>query len=213
MFEIISPNMLKTFKQCREKFRLKYVCNFSVPVNDEVFETGKNVHAIASYYLKGEFIDLLEKELSANESEMWSYLKNCKYFAYDIVSTEYNLSFNLNNRYLGGRLDALVKNGDKYYILDYKTGGAPKDAKYDFQTMIYLLAVREFYKTDNVVFVYLDLKNKNEVAVTLSESLSNEYKKLLNEICNEIEKSEYKASKNGCKYCEYRIICHEKLFN
>jgi CRISPR/Cas system-associated exonuclease Cas4 (RecB family) len=48
--------MLKTFEQCPKKFYFRYVKSISMPVNDEVFETGKNVHALASYYLKKENI-------------------------------------------------------------------------------------------------------------------------------------------------------------
>ena len=39
-----------------------------------------------------------------------------KYFAYNVVNTEYNLSFKLDNYFFGGRLDALVNDGEKYYI-------------------------------------------------------------------------------------------------
>ena len=49
-FSLYSPNMLKTFQQCERKFFFKYVKNISMPVNDAVFEFGKNIHALASYY-------------------------------------------------------------------------------------------------------------------------------------------------------------------
>ena len=122
-----------------------------MPTNNEIFETGKNIHAIASYYLRKENIDRLEKSLSEKEIELWNYLKNSKYFTYEALNTEYNLSVKVGENFFGGRLDALVKDKDKYYILDYKTGSAPKNAKYDFQTIIYLLAVRAFFKTDNII--------------------------------------------------------------
>ena len=52
MFKQFSPNMLKTFDLCPKKFEFKYIKNISMPVNDEVFEFGKNIHTMASYYLK-----------------------------------------------------------------------------------------------------------------------------------------------------------------
>ena len=61
MFTQFSPNMLKTYELCPKKFYLKYVKNISMPVNDDIFEFGKNIHALASYYLRGEYIDKMEK--------------------------------------------------------------------------------------------------------------------------------------------------------
>ena len=56
MISIYSPNMLKTFKQSQRKFYVKYVKNISMTVNDSFFEFGKNIHALASYYLRKENI-------------------------------------------------------------------------------------------------------------------------------------------------------------
>lgn len=145
MFLMISPNMLKTYELCPRKFYLRYVKNISMPVNDDIFEFGKNIHALASYYLRGENIDKMELSLSEREAAVWNYLKGIKYFGYEVVNTEYNLSLKLGDAFFGGRLDALVKEDDTYYILDYKTGSAPKNAIFDYQTMIYLLAVSKFF--------------------------------------------------------------------
>lgn len=207
MAQSFSPNMLKTFEQCPKKYHFKYVKNISMPVNDEVFELGKNIHAMASYYLRKEYIDKMESALNERERAIWEYLKGVKYFSYSCVNTEYNLSVKIGDYFFGGRLDALVKNEDTYYILDYKTGSAPKNAKYDFQTMIYLLAVRAFFKTKNVVFVYLDLKNKTEVKIELTENLVQEYEKKLLETVKKIKEDEFIKSKYDCK-CEYNIICY-----
>ena len=92
MFLMISPNMLKTYELCPRKFYLRYVKNISMPVNDDIFEFGKNIHAIASYYLRGENIDKMELSLSEREAAVWNYLKGIKYFGYEVVDTEYNLS-------------------------------------------------------------------------------------------------------------------------
>lgn len=206
MFQQFSPNMLKTFELCPKKFEFKYIKGISMPVNDEIFETGKNIHALASYYLRGENIDRLEKALNPYEKSLWEYLKGLKYFSYNCINTEYNLAAKIGNHFFGGRLDALVKDGEKYYILDYKTGSAPKGAKYDFQTMIYLLCVKAFFKTDNITFVYLDLRNKTETAIELTEELVKEYTDRLTDIAGKIEKQEYPYGK-ACP-CEFDIICY-----
>lgn len=206
MFLMISPNMLKTYELCPRKFYLRYVKNISMPVNDDIFEFGKNIHALASYYLRGENIDKMELSLSEREAAVWNYLKGIKYFGYEVVNTEYNLSLKLGDAFFGGRLDALVKEDDTYYILDYKTGSAPKNAKFDYQTMIYLLAVSKFFKTDKVRFIYIDLKNKEELAVEYSTELGEEYQKRLINAAAKINSDEIPPKKTECK-CEYKAVC------
>jgi len=211
--EIFSPNMLKTYKKCPKKYCFKYVKGLQMPVNDDIFTLGKNIHALASYYLRGENIDKMEKSLSPKEAELWNYLKNIEYFKYEPLKTEYNLSVKIGNNFFGGRLDALVKNCENYYILDYKTGSAPNDAKYDYQTMVYMLGVNKFYKTEKVSFVYLDLKNKCETSIDLTKDLINEYEKALIEIGNNIIRKDLPPSKEDCKNCEYGKICYEKILD
>ena len=218
MYQQLSPNMLKTFDECPRKFDYKYLQNIQMPVNDDIFEFGKNIHALASYYLRKEFIDKMEKSLTPKEFEVWNYLKGCKYFSYEVVNTEYNLAVKIGKHFFGGRIDALVKNENSYYILDYKTGSAPKNAKYDFQTMIYMLAVSEFFKTNNIIFVYLDLKNKTEVNIDFNNDLADKYKKLLSEITEKIDNYDSAPKKIECNNrnsdniyphtCEYSIICY-----
>jgi len=207
MFQSFSPNMLKTFEQCSRKFYFKYIKNISMPVNDEVFELGKNIHALASYYLKKENIYKMEEALSVKEREIWEYLKGIKYFSYEFVNTEYNLSFKFNDVFWGGRLDALVKNDDEYCILDYKTGTVPKNAKYDYQTIIYLLAVSKFFNTDKVNFIYIDLKNRDEVVIKLTPELKEEYESKLNKILDDINHSDFEKISSECN-CEFNIICY-----
>ena len=207
MIKLYSPSMLKTFEVCPRKFNFKFNEHINMPVNDDIFEFGKNIHALASYYLRGENIDRMEASLTSKETEIWQYLKGIKYFSYSVVNTEYNLSVKIGNHFFGGRLDALVKDGDKYYILDYKTGNAPQNPKYEFQTMIYMLAVKEFFKTNDVTFVYLDLKNKTEVAIELSPELEKEYIKKLEDTADRIESKDFRKNGNNCE-CEYSIICY-----
>ena len=203
----ISPNMLKTFEACPRKFYFKFVKRISMPANDDIFESGKNIHALAAYYLKGENIELLEKELNETEKKLWEYLKKSVYFSYQTIETEYNLSVRVGNHFLGGRIDAIVKNGSDYYILDYKTGELPKNPKYDFQTIIYLLAVKEFFKTPNIHFVYLDLKNKNEKCINFTNELEEEYHKIILDILQKIESIDEIEKNQECPGCEYSMIC------
>ncbi|MBQ7126632.1 PD-(D/E)XK nuclease family protein [bacterium] len=206
MIQQFSPNMLKTFQECPKKFHLKYVKNVTMPVNDEIFETGKNIHALASYYLKKQDISKLEQALNNDEKTMWEYLKKTVYTSFGTINTEYNLTFKLENYFFSGRLDALVKDENKFYILDYKTGSAPKEAKYDFQTIIYLLAVKKYFKTNNIEFVYLDLKRQTNTCICFDEKLELEYEKRLIDIANRINTENYVKNLQICP-CEYKILC------
>ena len=206
MFKTFSPNMLKTYELCPKKFYLKYVKNIQMPVNDEIFEFGKNIHALASYYLRSENLEKFESSLSEKEMIVWEYLKKTKYFGYKVVNTEYNLSVKIGDYFFGGRLDALVKDNETYYILDYKTGSAPKNPKYDYQTIIYFLAVKEFFHTNNIIFVYIDLKNKDEVKIVFTPDLEKEYRNKLENISYDINNSEEPQKKTNCN-CEYSLIC------
>ena len=62
-----SPNMLKTFEACPKKYYFKYIQKISVPQKSAVFETGKKVHALANYYLRGDDITKMEKALNSDE--------------------------------------------------------------------------------------------------------------------------------------------------
>lgn len=178
-----------------------------MPVNDDMFEFGKNIHALASYYLRGENLENMEAALTPRQKLVWEYLRAIKYFGYQVINTEYNLAVKVGNHFFGGRLDALVKHDDRYYILDYKTGSAPKNAKYDFQTIIYIMSVKEFFKTDKVTFVYIDLKNRDEVKIEYSQELEVEYQKKLLDAVKNIEQEDEPVKKMDCK-CEYLLICY-----
>ncbi len=207
MFNQLSPNMLKTYEICPRKFYFKYVKGISMPTNDSIFEFGKNIHALAFYNLRGENIDKMELALSEKERDVWNYLKSLKYLSYEVVGAEYNLSLKIENTFFGGRLDALLKNDDRYYILDYKTGSIPKNPKFDYQTMIYTLAVKEFFKTNDISFVYLDLKNKTELKIDYTDELEKEYIKKLTDIKNKINSEENFSKQKDCN-CEYSLICY-----
>ena len=217
-----SPNMLKTFETCPKKYYFKYIEKISVPQKSSFFEKGKKVHALANYYLRGDDISKMEKALNSEELKLWQILKQNKFFNKTYVNSEYNLSCKVGNYWVGGRLDALMKDnlsskgegdsiceGGGYYILDYKTGSIPKNPEYDYQTSIYLLSASKMYGK-NLKFIYIDLKNNQNVLIDFSLEKEQEYEKMLIEICDKItnaqfpEEAEYTAQ---CDFCEYKKIC------
>jgi CRISPR/Cas system-associated exonuclease Cas4 (RecB family) len=206
-----SPNMLKTFATCPQKYWFKYIQKISMPQKSSTFEKGKKIHALANYYLRGDDIAKLETALNNEEKQVWEKLKQNEFFQKTYFNSEYNLSCKVDKYWVGGRLDAVVFSDEIYYILDYKTGAVPKNPEYDFQTMVYSLCLnKKLSKISNVSikFVYIDLKNdKNYVIDFKSEK---EYSDLITKICQKIENyqpaEEIKHSKM-CEFCEYRKIC------
>lgn len=203
-----SPNMLKTYKTCPQKYWFKYIEKFSIPQKATFFEKGKRIHALAHYYLRGDDISKLENALTPEEQKIWQNLLNNEYFKMQYVNSEYNLSCKVDKYWVGGRLDAIVKNNDKYYILDYKTGSIPQTPETDFQTIVYLLsASKKFGK--NIAFVYIDLKNNINHIIEFDNEIM--YKNLLTEICTQIGNAqpltEIEHSKK-CEFCEYKRFCY-----
>lgn len=215
MIMIYSPNMLKTFKECPQKFFLKYVERMALPQRSTIFEKGKKIHALANYYLNGENIEKMEKVLTADEKLAWEALKSSAYFKLNVFNTEYNLSCKVDKYWIGGRLDALIYNGKDYFILDYKTGQIPQNAEQDFQTIVYLLAADKFLQRkggyNSLKFVYLGLKESKEKEIILTPELKKQYEEKIIETCKKIDStassSVFAQNKERCLKCEYAKFC------
>lgn len=211
-FTTYSPAMLKIFEQCKKKFEYKYVKGISIPVDTSKMQQGKNIHALANYYLKNYNIDKLEKALTPDEETLWNALKNIKQFQYEYLESEYNLTSKIDKFWISGRLDALVKNNKDYYILDYKTGQIPQNPEYDYQTIIYLLMVNKLIKNySSLNFIYIDLKNQKTTEIKFTDKLKKVYEEKLLKILKDIEKSlklNIFSQQKECKYCEYYKLCH-----
>lgn len=201
--------MIKTYLTCPKKYYYQYVENVAMPKSSLPFEKGKKIHALANYYLQNIKIDRIETALTGAELEIWELLKQNPFYNMNYLKSEFSLMLKLSDFWLGGRLDALVNNGDNYYILDYKTGTIPKDPEYDPQTMIYLLCADKYLKNYKTLsFVYIDLKNKQNYVIEFNEDLKAKYRQNLLEICNKISAdSLYCCNDKSCKYCEFNKIC------
>lgn len=208
-----SPNMLKTFDECQQKFLLKYVQKCSLPQRSSIFEKGKKIHALANYHLNGFDISKMEKTLNSDEKMAWESLKSNKYFKLNVVDTEYNLSCKIGKYWVGGRLDAFMSDGENYLILDYKTGQIPSNAEQDFQTIVYLLAADKHLKGNykSLKFIYLGLKNETEKEILLTDDLKKQYEEKIIETCAKIDfainSNIFAMNQRKCATCEYNKIC------
>lgn len=204
-----SPNMLKTFETCPKKYYFKYIEKISVPQKSSLFEKGKKVHALANYYLRGDDISKIEKALNDEELQLWEILKQNDFFNKTYVNSEYNLSCKVGNYWIGGRLDALMKDEKNYYILDYKTGSIPRNPEYDYQTITYLLCASKMYG-NNIKFIYIDLKNNKNAIIDFNLAKTQEYEKRITDICDKITNAQFPEEiehSNICDFCEYKKIC------
>lgn len=202
-----SPNMLKTFEDCHKKFEYKYMQKIPMPQKSSPFEKGKKIHALANYYLNGADLTKLETALSEEENEIWQKLKSNSFFNKTYINSEYSLSAKIGNYWVGGRLDALMKDENYYYILDYKTGSIPKNTEYDFQTMIYLICAAKILNTEKIKFVYIDLKNNENKVVEFSNELKRIYETKLLSTLEKIHMENFESNYDKCKFCEYKKLC------
>lgn len=210
-----SPNMLKTFEQCQEKFFLKYVQRVSIPQRSEFFAKGKKIHALANYYLKGADISKMEATLNTQEKAIWEALRSSKYFKLNVINTEYNLSCKAGKYWIGGRLDAFMREGRDYYILDYKTGNIPQNSQQDLQTIVYLLSADKYLAQkggyNSLRFIYIGLKHGEEKEIIFTEDLKKQYEQKIIFLCEKIDfavdSNIFSQNKESCKCCEYRKIC------
>ena len=207
MINNFSPNMIKTYKICPKKYYYQYIDHLVMPKSAQNFEKGKKIHALANYYLQEVKIDRIETALNNEEYKIWESLKQNPFYNMDFVQSEFTLYSKLGKDFwIGGRIDAVVTNGNDYYILDYKTGNAPDNAEYDYQTMIYLLCIEKYLKNyDKLSFVYINLKEKTNKVIEFNKKMKEEYEQKLIEICTKISTDTlYKENKTQCEFCEYK---------
>lgn len=206
-----SPNMLKTFESCPKKYSYKYNEKISIPQNPVFFEKGKKIHALANFYLRGDAVSKLETALTPEEKNIWEKLKSNEFFSKKCLHSEYNITTKLENHWISGRLDALMKDGEDYFILDYKTGKIPENIEHDFQTMVYLLCADKILGNYNSLkFVYIDLKNDKNHIIEFTPEKKSLFIKNISLQCREIEAIKDFTNKENplhCNFCEYKKIC------
>lgn len=205
-----SPNILKTYETCLKKFYYQHIEKISMPSSASAFEKGKKIHALANYFLRGVNISRIETALNDEEKILWNLLLDNSFYQKEYFKSEFTLSCKIEDYWIGGRIDAIVRDDNKYYILDYKTGSIPKNPEYDYQTMVYLLCLDLYLKNyDSLAFVYIDLKNKQNHVIEFNETLKQEYEKRIIKACSTITSDTiYNCHTQNCKYCEYSKLCN-----
>lgn len=205
--------MLKTYQSCPKKFCFQYIERVNVPRLSTPFEKGKKIHALAHYYLQGIDISKIENTLTQNERKNWKLLQANPYFQKKCYKSEFQLSCKQGNFWIGGRIDAIMQDDEKYYILDYKTGSTPQNPQYDFQTQVYLLALdKHLHGQKPIEFIYINLKTETDTVISFNSEIKPVYEKQIKKICTEINDDKiYKPNCASCMKCEYNTICSKTL--
>lgn len=206
-----SPNMLKTYLVCPKKYYYKYIECINMPLSSLPFEKGKKIHALANYKLQGINIDRLETALNNQEKDLWALLLSNEFYNKDCFKSEFSLSIKIDKYWIGGRVDAVVKEGENYYIIDYKTGSTPKNPEFDYQTIVYLLCIDKYlkYKYKTLSFVYINLKDKNNYIIPFNNKIKEHYEKeIVSQIDTISNDTLFKCNKTNCKNCEYSKLCN-----
>lgn len=232
-----SQSALSIFKNCRRRFRYRYLDGLYWPaewgMNEEVkndLKQGRQFHLLAErYYSK----TMGETVLNSNQL-LQSWLERLKSFcrAENVVSAEQELRSQKGNLKLLAKYDLLKYNKSlkKFIIYDWKTDKKSlydKKIKDSMQSRFYLYLLFEAgydyfndeYDLKNMPELiywnprYPNQKIRIEYNKDQFEKDKKYFKELINEILNE-KKFPLTDELNKCKFCEYRPICRgEKTEN
>jgi CRISPR/Cas system-associated exonuclease Cas4 (RecB family) len=140
--------------------------------------------------------------------------------------------FESNDKFIGGKVDLVIENGNDIEIIDFKTGAITQDCL-DDESEIYSDVMNE-YKEQLKLYAYLYFENTNKFPTDLSlvdlakqkfpvefseqecKSLFDEAKSLFKSTNDSIKTKSFSANpkQENCKYCLYRPSCaffHKKL--
>jgi len=190
MIDTFSANSLKILDKSASLFQMEYVEGIKFIEQNKDAQSGNRLHAIISYCLKGYDTSKFESVLDKNEALIFSKLKKSEILNFAIHSNEkfieqpFFIKEDLNNKpfYLTGRFDAVIKNGDKYTILDWKTNNIPKNPDSDIQTVVYFEAAKKLFKTENLDMIYYSLEKEECAKIQYSGGYLDRIKGIISKI-------------------------------
>ncbi len=167
MTDTFSANSLKILNDSYELFLEKFVNSLDFKEKNEESELGNRLHGLICYLLKGYPIEKIEKDLDENEFALFEKIKKSEIINFVLNSEKkfieqpFFIKENVGEKifYLTGRFDCVVKNGEKYTILDWKTNLLPKNPESDIQTVVYFEGACKLFKTQNIEMIYISLKS------------------------------------------------------
>lgn len=231
----ISESKYKTFKQCKLKYRYKYVEYLKEPDegNTDALQFGSYIHKIFEdgVNLKNEN-DLVR----LSEDVRGKYTVASSYTGKDVVCIKNFL--NLNKKLgetvatelpfdivlsedirLNGVIDRVIRGkNNTYLIIDYKTSKKEKtkvELYQDTQLKGYTYAIHKMYEVPikNIVAAHYYPLSDNLVSVSYTTNQINAYtKSIINEVwkIRKSKKGDLVATRNEfCNWCAYKSLCPE----
>lgn len=185
--DTFSVNSLKILNNSIGDFEKKYINKTEFISKTAEAKLGERFHGLICYYLKNFNIEKYENALSEEEKIIWTKVKNssivqaAKEAQKKYVEQPFYVKEQLSDKefYLTGRFDAVIKNGEDYIILDWKTKNLPKNPEFDIQTMVYTFCASKLFKTKKIKMVYYSLEMGLNIEVDYREEYSDKIKEIV----------------------------------
>lgn len=219
MPDAFSVNQLRKWSRCQKQYAFQYVQKLLWPSDPSNFRLGKSVHQLLDYDSRTLPISGMLAATDADIRLAWQALKESRWAALPVIASEWDFSLEVGGRWIYGRIDRIVQDGDSMHILDWKTGtGIPMDVRSDWQTRIYLYAVyaarRDLdlpSRPDTLAFTYVQAKGRavSEITVPYSQAMHEETEALLIATLDAMTQATSYALPAACpdRFCPYDPIC------
>jgi len=232
----VSPSKIKVYKDCKLKYKLKYIDRLPDDYNDstntdalqfgtyihEIFEHGSELETLEE--LKDLAKDLRDKYKFGKEKEKlidesvenffnWNKALTAETVGKELVFGVEHKSYELN-----GIIDRVLRSPEgKYLVIDYKTSKRPLTKRQlytDDQLIMYAAAISKLYNVSpsNITLGHYYPHLDKFVSIVYPASVVNGY--LNNSLDRKIwdirkrKKHQFPAEKNKfCDWCGYRDIC------
>jgi ATP-dependent helicase/nuclease subunit B len=231
----ISESKYKTFKQCKLKYRYKYVDYLPEPdeANTDALHFGSYIHKI---FEDGVNIQSEKELVKLSEELRGEYKVSTDYTGKDLiciknflefnkklgetVSTELSFEVELGKDIkLNGIIDRIIKGkNNTYLIIDYKTSKKEKskiELYQDTQLKGYTYAVHKMFNVPikNITVAHYYPLTDNLVNVSYTSNQINSYvKSIIDEVwrIRKAKKESLVATRNEfCNWCPYKSLCPE----
>jgi hypothetical protein len=235
----LSADGLKYWSRCKKQFYYKHVLKLRWPANIQHFSLGRDVHKLLDYQSRGLDCTPLLKNATEAVNRSWQKLLHHPIVQLPILANEWAFHVPVclpggEQEWLTGRIDRVAQEAGKVLVIDWKTGtGIPRNPSTDWQTRLYLFAVKEVasatamgepgfshpqkpLQAKDMQFVYVEVKADThtpirEIRLDYTEAQHEETRDTLIGIFKQMKQPEgYPLPENRVcpdRFCVYHPIC------
>ena len=231
----LSASAIETYISCPLKYRMSKIDRIPQTASKPELVFGNIIHKVLQRF-HNESKKLDEKSIQGLLEEEWqsgafeykvreekfkeqgiemlsSYVKNLKTDIPNVIATELNFNFQLNEVTIVGSIDRLDKEDDGIIIIDYKTSKSSTKAKNSLQLAIYSLYLEQAEEKElkgipqlSKLYFLRDEQDPIKEHAFSSEELRKTEEKIL-EVSNGIKRKEFNPKKgNHCNWCDYKYL-------